>query len=62
VLGMNFSDIADAEKVSTSTVKREVDNTLALIGLNRRSTSRGRPTGKKDSRTGAAKIIKQLGR
>ncbi len=38
---MNFSDIADAEKVSISTVKREVDNTLALIGLQRRSTRRG---------------------
>jgi hypothetical protein len=59
---LTFSEIAKADGVAASTVKREVDRTLALIGLKRRDTWRGRPVGKQDARPGAARVIKRLGR
>lgn len=58
---LSYSDIARDSNVSTSTVKRGVDEILSLIGLDKRPDSkRGRKQGSKNSYT--AKIISGLGR
>jgi hypothetical protein len=59
VLEKSFSEIAETENVSVSTVSRAVNNILELIGLNRRpETGPGR---KKGSRT-RSPILSRLGK
>lgn len=63
VLNQTYSDIASRENVAVSTVSRSVKYVLTLIGLPIRPDSGpGFPRGKKHSRRGSAKLLKNLGR
>jgi len=61
VLGITYSKIAKAAGLDVSTVKREVDSTLTLIGLPRRADAKpGRPAGSKDSPVSWRQSTKQI--
>jgi hypothetical protein len=61
VLGESFNQIAMANEVEASTVKRAVEDTLRLIGLQKREARRGRPKGSKDSFESSRQSSKRSG-
>lgn len=62
VQGKSYSEIANTDKFSPSTVKREVESTLDLIGLSRRpDVKRGRKLGSKDSQDSWRQSVKRAG-